>query len=372
MKLLILSCNTGQGHNSAGLAVKEALELRGAECEMKDTLSFARRRYTTRIVSAGYTDIVSKVPVVFGGIYSAGSFISSSKRKSPVYFANAHYAGRLGDYINSGGFDGVIMPHLFPAEVMTRLRKRGLTSVKCYAVATDYTCIPFWEETSPDYFFIPHADLTKEFADKGIPEEKLIPTGIPVSLKYNVKTEKEEARKKLGIDARATVFLIMTGSMGFGEVCSMISGILELAPAASKVLVLTGRSEKLRAQIASDFPSDRRVISIPFTTAVPLYMDACDVLLTKPGGLTSTEAAVKNVPLVHTRPIPGCETENARFFKEHGISEFEKRTQDIAAAAVRLALNEGEQKRMTEAQRSVIPSDAAERIADFILSDIKK
>ena len=70
--------------------------------------------------------------------------------------------------------------------------------------------------------------------------------------------------------------------------------------------------------IRDRFCSDCRVLAVPFTDNVQLYMDACDVLLTKPGGLSSTEAAVKNVPMVHTDPIPGCETKNAQFFMDRG------------------------------------------------------
>ena len=89
MKILILSCNTGQGHNSAGNAVKEALEAHGVTCDMLDALSFTRRRYTSRLVSGTYVKMVSVAPAVFGGIYKAGDMISSPRFKSPVYFANA-------------------------------------------------------------------------------------------------------------------------------------------------------------------------------------------------------------------------------------------------------------------------------------------
>ena len=370
MKLLVLSCNTGQGHNSAGIAVKEAFERAGADCVMKDALTFAHRKRTTDIVSSGYTGIVSKAPKVFGGLYLAGSLISSPNRKSPVYFANAHYADRLYEYIKLEGFDGVVAPHLFPVEVMTKLKKTGRTEAKCYAVATDYTCIPFWEETTPDYFFIPHEDLTEEFCNKGIPRRKIIAAGIPTAAKYGAKTERGKARRMLNLEEDATVFLIMTGSMGFGEISSMISGILELAPPKSNVLVLTGRNDKLRSEIKNDFSGDIRVRAVPYTTETPLYMDACDALLTKPGGLTSTEAAVKNVPLIHTEPIPGCETKNAIFFSSRGLSVFERRPQDACASAVRLALNEKEKNKMLALQRENIAPDAADKIAKFILNDI--
>lgn len=372
MKILILSCNTGQGHNSAGNAVKEALEAHGVTCDMLDALSFTRRRYTSRLVSGTYVKMVSVAPAVFGGIYKAGDMISSPRFKSPVYFANALSAARLGFFIDAGGYDGVVMSHVFPAETLTRIKIRRRTRVRTYAVATDYTCTPFWEETDPDYFFIPHEDLAEEFAAKGIPRSKLIPTGIPVASKYDVKMPRAEAREQLGLPADAKVFLIMTGSMGFGDISGIVWRLLQRTDGEFvRVLVMTGRSEKLRRRIEDDFDGDERVIPVPFTLQVPLYMDACDVLLTKPGGLTTTEAAVKRVPFVHTKPIPGCEAKNAQFFSSHGMSVYVKRFRDTADAAADLASDTDVCRRMTEMQERMMPHRAADAIAKFIISDVK-
>ena len=372
MKILILSCNTGQGHNSAGNAVKEALEALGVVCDMVDALSFTRRRYTSRLVSGTYVKMVSVAPIVFGGIYKAGDIISSPRFKSPVYFANALSAARLGFFIDAGGYDGVVMPHVFPAETLTRLKRRKRTHVRTYAVATDYTCSPFWEETDPDYFFIPHQDLADEFASKGIPMKKLVPTGIPVSSKYEVKIPKSDAREQLGLPKDAKTFLIMTGSMGFGDISGLVFRLLHRMDGEFvRLLVMTGRSEKLRRHIEEDFGNDERVIAVPFTLQVPLYMDACDVLLTKPGGLTTTEAAVKHVPFVHTKPIPGCETKNARFFSSHGMSVYVKNFRDTADAAVGLSSDPEACRLMIEKQQSEMPRLAADTIARFIISDIK-
>lgn len=366
MRVLILSCNTGQGHNSAGLAVKEALERRGAFCEMKDALSFARRN-TSRTISGGYMSMTTKAPALFGGLYQAGGAISSARWKSPVYYANARYAQPLKAYLSENGFDAVVTSHLFPAEALTRLRRKGELNVPCYAVATDYTCIPFWEETELDAYFLPHEDLVPEFAGKGIPREKLLPTGLPVSSRYLEHFSQEEARKKLGLPAGAPVFLVMTGSMGFGDISSFTLDLLLACPGNARILILTGKNAPLKAKIDQDFSREPRVQTVPFTTLVPLYMDACDVLLSKPGGLTSTEAAVKNVPLVHTRPIPGCETRNARFFSSRGLSLFAKDPKEAAAEAALLASRADLREEMRRRQRESISARAADRIADYVL-----
>ncbi len=365
MKVLILSCNTGQGHNSAGRAVEEELMRRGIPCEMRDALSFAKGK-ASRTISGAYVGVATKAPSLFGGIYKLGGVISSRRRKSPVYYANTRYAAPLNAYIEENGFTCVVTPHLFPAEALTYLRRRGRLPVPCYAVATDYTCIPFWEETELDGYFIPHKDLAQEFINKGIRKESLIPTGLPVSGRYNVDVGKTQARKQLGLPESAAIFLMMTGSMGFGDISAFTLSLLLICPKNSRIVILTGNNDGLRARIDRDFAGEKRVSTVPFTKEVPLYMEACDVLLSKPGGLTSTEAAVKNVSLVHTRPIPGCETKNAMFFSSRGLSLFEEEPEAAAAAAVRLIREEPLREQMRKAQQETVPPFAAKNIVDYL------
>lgn len=371
MKILILSCNTGQGHNSAGMAVQEELERRGIPCEMKDALSFARGN-SSRTISGAYIGMATKAPSVFGGLYKLGGLVSSSRWKSPVYFANARYAQPLKAYIENGGFTAVVTPHLFPAETLTCLRRRGELDLPCYAVATDYTCIPFWEETELDGYFLPHEDLIQEFAKKKLPREKLIPTGLPVSGRYLEPADPKAARERLGLPENAPVFLVMTGSMGFGDISSFTLDLLLNCPKEARIVILTGNNEPLKARIDHDFAGESRVETVPFTREVPLYMAACDVLLSKPGGLTSTEAAVLGVPLVHTRPIPGCETKNARFFASRGLSLFAEEPAEAAKAAVRLAADGELRERMRRRQRETIPHNAAGGIVSFLEAESRR
>ncbi len=368
-KILILSCNTGQGHNSAGLAIEEELGRRAIPCEMLDTLSFASDR-VSRTVSRTYTDITTRVPSLFGGMYRVASLVSSGRRKSPVYFANIRYAAALGAYIREQGFSAVVMPHLFPAEALTHLKRRGALSVPAYAVATDYTCIPFWEETDLTGYFIPHPDLLDEFADKGIPREKLFPTGLPVSQSYTGRLPQAQARTRLGLPETGPLLLVMTGSMGYGDMSAFARELLACCPPTGHIRILTGRNQALFDELSREYAQEPRIAPVPFTPEVSLYMDACDVLLTKPGGLTSTEAAVKNVPLVHTRPIPGCETQNARFFSQRGLSLFREDPQEAAQAAGALMADGSLRAQMARRQRETLSATAARDIVDHILDDL--
>lgn len=371
MKALILSCHTGQGHNAAGQALKEALCARGVTCEMQDALAFQSAR-TSQTVSNLYVHLTTRSPRMFGLLYRAGGTISSDKHKSVVYLANRPYVRALNAYIEAGGFDFIVVPHLFPAEALTYIKKHMGLKTPCFAVQTDYTCIPFWEETELDAYVIPHMDCMDAFVQRGLPRQKLIPLGIPVEQRFVQPPDVSCCRKELGFAQTDTLFLVMTGSMGFGEPQLLVEELLQLCRRGEKIVVLCGHNEKLRQALAQTFGTDGQVQALPFTKKAHLYMRACDVLLTKPGGLTSTEAAVMGVPLVHTQPIPGCETENVAFFTSRGMSVSAHSLQELAQRAYVLAYHKDQQAKMLRAQRAHIYRHASEDIATWMLARVQK
>ncbi len=366
MKVLILSCSTGQGHNSAALAVYENLKFHRVDCEFMDALLFAGKK-TSNAVCKAYVNVANKAPKMFGLAYRAGGIISNTKTKSPVYFANTRYARQMYDYITGNQFDVVITSHLFPAQTLTYMKKKYKLDILTLAVATDYTSIPFWEETRLDYYVIPHRDLIREFVKKGIPREKLLPFGIPVSAEFAKHTGKEAARKELGLPPSGFEILIMSGSMGFGHMSPLIRSFIKKFGREVTLVVMGGNNEELKASLRQRFGIYENVYILDFTPQVSLYMDSADLLYTKPGGLTSTESLVKGIPTIHTAPIPGCETKNARFFASHGLSYYAKSTKEQIACGRLLIQNPPAREAMKKAQFDHALPQAAEHIYEFLL-----
>lgn len=366
MKVLILSCNTGQGHNAAGLAMLETFKARKIDAQMKDALIF-KSENVSKITSNVYTTITTKSSWFFGCIYHAGRFISSSKYKSPVYLANTSYAKKMYEYLRDNQIDVLVAPHLFPAEAATYIRRHYDINLACYAIATDYACIPFWEETEMDYYFIPE-NMKDEFLKHGISENKLVLTGIPVSKNYCIKEDKARLRQEFGISETCKVYLIMSGSMGFGNIIDIVHELAKISGDNSKIIVLGGRNEALKSKLRSIYKNDLRITVMDFTDKVPQLLKISDVLLTKPGGLTSTEAALSNIPIIHTAPIPGCETLNARFFNKENMSVLVKNPSQIAKVALDIVTDDNKREKMIQAQRLNINPHAADDICDFIIS----
>lgn len=371
MKILILSCNTGGGHNTAARAIKEMFDACGHECEIKDALSFGGQ-FASDLVCDTYVEIVKKMPDVFGDIYELGSRVgqinaSTEKLRSPVYLINKLYADDLDEYINENKFNAVVCTHIFPAEAMTHLRKRHNMKIPFYFVATDYYCSPMAEEIIPDAIFVPHKDSMFTYTNKGISKKKLIPTGIPVSQKFVNALDKAQARAQVGLSANNKAFLLMSGSMGFGDVIETARYILANGDDNTKVVAVTGNNKELYKEFEKQFADDSRLILLGFTDQVHVYMSACDILLTKPGGLSSTEALVCGIPIVHTAPIPGCETENTQFFTEHHLSVVADSAKEAGRLATKLMEDDFLRNQIIEAQKHYKPQNAAKSIVEYIV-----
>lgn len=367
MRVLVLSCNTGEGHNTAGKAVVEAVQAAGHEAVMLDIMLLAGKR-TSRTVGGLYVGIVKHIPGFFKFLYKIGGKISSSKRKSPVYYANALMARRLEKFLKSHAFDVIVTPHLFPAETLTYMKKKGMLAQKTVAVATDYTCIPFWEETECDYYILPHRDLIEEDVERGMDRKKLLPYGIPVKRAFLRKEDKLTARKKCRLPEEGIIYLVMSGSMGFGKIHLFVARLALRCRKGEQIVIICGNNRKLQSVLKTEFRWNDNIHVLGYTDRISEYMDACDVLFTKPGGLTSTEAAVKNIGIVHTAPIPGCETKNRDFFVEKKMSMASDTIRGQIAAGQKLAEDKAFLAKMQEAQRKNMNPRAGEQIVALLLS----
>lgn len=282
MKVLILSCNTGGGHNAAASALKESLNFYHHEAEVLDLMSLGRK-HTSALVGGAYVKLVSVFPAGFGALYQLGELVRKFPWKSPVYYANARLEMRL-QIILIKTILMPLSPHIFiRPETLTWMKQKGRLTIPCVAVATDYACIPFWEETNCDYYVVPHKDLIPEFASCGIPEEKLLPLGIPVRPAFARPASKEDVRRHLGLPENAPLFLVMSGSMGFGKVHLLAHELVSRLENGEQAVIICGNNKKRMRSLRLQFHKNPNVHIIGFTRHVAEYMAAADVLFTKPG-----------------------------------------------------------------------------------------
>lgn len=362
MDALILSCGTGGGHNSAGKAILEELQKRGHHAVMVNPFTLRSDRLADA-VDRTYITVAQSAPRAFGAIYSIGNGYRKLPFRSPVYFANGAMMSVMQEYLAKNPMDIIIMTHLFPAEIFTNMRKHGMKIPKTLFVATDYVCIPFTEETDCDAYIIPAADIADDYINRGIPKKKLYPLGIPTNSKFSIVETRSEAKVRLGMNPDKKYILIAGGSMGGGEIEKVIKKLIHKLDMFqdTELIIVCGSN----ADLYEKLKNIDKVTVVGYTEDMETYMKAAHMFITKPGGLSSTEAAVCEIPILHTGAIPGCETYNAKYFSKHGMSIACKSIDDIVDSIQNLLGNESAYNHMMEMQRKCINKNAAADICDL-------
>lgn len=365
MEALILTCSTGGGHNAAAYALAEALSDRGHGVKVMDPYTLVGERLA-KAVGGTYVRAVQISPRLFGIIYKIGDTYRRLPIKSPVYIVNGRLAKRLDAYFKENKTDVVLCTHVFPAEMLTYMRNNGMKTPKVIFVSTDYTCIPFTEETCCDYYIVPSRDLNDEYIRRGIPEEKIILSGIPVRKAFREGPSKENARKALGMDPDSEYLILSGGSMGAGKLRIALRVMApHLEPEDKRVIVLCGNNSDLYDSLNEKYGENKRIELLKSTQDMPTYVRACDIFIGKPGGLSSTEAAAARVPTVFISPIPGCETYNCNFFTRRGMSLAVKDVRHELLPAIRKLEDAEAIKKMSRQQAKYISGIAAEEIANL-------
>lgn len=369
MVALILTCGTGGGHDAAAFAIEEELTRRGIRAVILNPYRLYSRILEEKI-NHSYVSLVQNCPVCFGLIYKLGEIYRNLPFHSPVYKFNRKMVQVMEKYLSRNHFDVIIMTHLFAAEIMTQMKNEGINIPKTILVVTDYTCIPFTEETNCDAYVIPDLDLTDEFSDRGIPKEKIYPLGIPTRLEFTYQVSKELSRKKLGIENSDRFILISGGSIGAGKIEEAIQMLLAQCSFKIKLAVICGNNKRVYARLSEKYGDSIRIIQS--TMRMADYIRACDLYLTKPGGLSSTEAAAVGVPLVHLPPIPGCETKNAEFFYQHKISLRIRKVNKDMMQTIALMKDPLWKAEMIRNQKRIIRRNSASKICDLALQMISQ
>lgn len=357
MRYLLLTCSTGGGHTSAARAIAQALEETGGECVIEDALQFLPG-VEGKVISHGHTFVYRHLPSLFGMGYrferrgGARAFRVECERG----------AKGLGAYIAGGGFDAIISVHIFSSFMLSALRRREGLEIPAVNVATDYTCSPGFAECGLDHNCIPMG-LTDEFVRYGLAPGQVIETGIPVAREYGEKLDRQTARNMLGVTGQGPLVMLMCGSMGCGPMEWLAGELSRSLPEGGTLAALCGTNDALRSALERDaYP---RLTAVGYTSQVALWMDAADLIISKPGGLTSSEAMAKRLPMLIVNAVPGCETKNLEYLTERGCAVYVP-TESIPRTARELLADGARREEMKKQMERYFPHGAALRIAGAV------
>ena len=291
MKVLILSSNNGGGHNSVAKALRECYEAHGDACEVRDCLSF---------ISDGVSEVVAKS---HNFVYRhAPELFDSSYRRSEQnmeLFKENHGARRmidvgkfnLGQFVQKEGYELVICTHVFAAMMLTAAKNHYDLAIRTAIVETDYANTPGSADNEMDIHFLPDESLVLELIASGVEERKIVISGIPIRKEIAERTEKAEAKLQTGLDPEHKHVLIMGGSMGCGPIPDILAGLYSAVDADTDISVVCGTNERMLAGLKADYGQLSNIHLYGYVPQISLLMDSADLLMTKPGGISTSEAA---------------------------------------------------------------------------------
>ena len=371
LNVLILSAHTGGGHDAAAKALQEALAEQGANAQVMDCLAFGGA-WLSRVVSGTYVRMVQHVPSGFGLMYRASKTLSTTRHKSPVYLFNSSYAFRMERTLEKFQPDVIVCTHIFGAHSVTHLRRKGSYTGPLALIMTDYTIHPFTEDVEMDVLYVPHQDMLEECSKSGVPSEKVRAFGIPVGLNCRPCMDKSAAKKAAGLHPTGKEVLLVGGSMGAGNLPEIIGALLPTLGKTGHLTVICGSNEHARETAVEKFGDDERLTILGRVSPLAPLMAAADVLVTKPGGLTISEAMTIGTPMVIVNPIAGCETVNAGFLEERGLALFARSVEELPGKVGGLLRDDAARRNMIDAQRREVDADSARHIAEDLLTRVGK
>jgi processive 1,2-diacylglycerol beta-glucosyltransferase len=373
MKALIMSITAGQGHHSTAAALKESLIAQDIECEVIDTYEYIAP-VLKEAVAKGYLMTTAYTPRATGRVYRLAERKGGSGMGMHITKAtNSLLSSKVKDFIEEYNADFIICTHVFAAGIVNALLENGVIprNVVTAGIITDFTIHPFWEDVEMiDYFITASELLGYQLVQRGIPLRKMLPMGIPIHSKFYNKLSKEEARKTLGLDPYKRTVLFMSGSMGFGKIEKAVSDADKLSE-DFQALVVCGNNKKVYANI-TETQFQKNIRCFGYVNNVEVMMDASDCIVTKPGGITISEAMAKSLPMILINPIPGQEERNVEFLLNNGLAVITSKTYTVAEGIFQLFSRENRIKKLRENIIEIRKENAADNICKALIEETNR
>lgn len=336
MRVLILSCNTGGGHNACGEAIRQAFEAAGDSCVTADALQFTSDKLS-KFMSWGHTTMYRRLPKLFNFGYGyAENHPKMMQEDAAVVKLLTSGAEDLHSFLVASGYDIVICTHVFSGLLLRKALELYPMPIKTAFIATDYTCSPGAANCELDVYFIPDETLAEEFIAAGVPERKLVASGMPVLSQFYTRGDKEKAKEAFGIKPNSTHLLLMCGSMGCGPMKQLTENLSQRLESNWEISVVCGTNDKLCRELKQKYGNYPNIHIHGFVQNMSSLMDSADLYLTKPGGLSTSEALAKALPMVLIDAVAGCESYNLRHFTEMGGAATAPSVEDLTALCLEL------------------------------------
>ena len=389
MKILIFYASYGGGHLNAAKSINDYIinNYPNNDVELIDCMKYVNKTIE-KLTTAAYREMAKKAPWAWGKIYSdsqKGPLAHLSSRSNKIM------AIKLLRLLREKQPDVIISTHPFGSQMCSYLKRKNKITAKIATIMTDFSPHDQWlvGHEFTDYFFVANDKMKNYLINKGITENKISVTGIPISNRFLKTYNKKEILDTYNLsEDKFTVLFFGGGEFGLGKTKTaeiFESFVQESLKEKIQIIAIAGKNPKMKAsfkEIVSKYSVNttttnttditNNVKILEFTNQVPELMSISDLVVTKPGGLTTSESLASHLPMLIINPIPGQEEENAEFLEDKGIAIWLRKNDDSKLIIENLLADSKKLNLMKENTKLLARPHSTETICKMILGTEQK
>lgn len=324
-KVLIFYASYGGGHLNAAKSIEECISnnYKDYETELIDCMKYVNKPIE-KVTTAAYREMAKKMPWAWGKIYS-------DSQKGPLAHisskSNQIFAIKLLKLLRDKKPDIIISTHPFGSQMCSYLKRKGKITSKIATIMTDFSPHDQWLIGSDytDYFFVAHDKMKEYLKSKNIPAEKIFVTGIPISSRFLKIYDRKKILDEYNLNKDIkTALFFGGGEFGLGKTrtVEIFESLVNNCDNNLQIIAIAGKNPKMKenfTNVVEKYNKKSMVKVLEYTNQVPELMSISDLVISKPGGLTTSESLASNLPMIIINPIPGQEEENAEFLENKGV-----------------------------------------------------
>jgi processive 1,2-diacylglycerol beta-glucosyltransferase len=321
-KLLLLSVSAGAGHMRAAEAIRAHADLHHADVDAVhlDVMDFVSSGFR-KLYAEYYIKLVNKAPALWGYLYHATNEAKPDSSRERMRRALERLnTGALLKEIERAKPDAIVCTHFLPAEILSRLIRKHGFSCPVWVQVTDFDLHRMWVHEHMAGYFAASDEVAFRMLAQGIPASAIAVTGIPIMPVFGAKLERAVCAAEFGLDPQRKTILLMGGGAGLGSLDTVAERLLALDDGFQLIVLAGKNAAALAALQALALRHPGRLLAQGFTDKVERLMACADLVITKPGGLTTSECLAMGLPMIVNAPIPGQEERNADYLLEQGVA----------------------------------------------------
>lgn len=365
-RIILMYISKVSGHRSAALAIEKAIKMISDAAQV---LSIDAFNYTNpiseRVINYLYMHVVSKAPKIWDYLYDNPKVVKRLERfKNLVHRFNSPKLKKLFDEFQP---DVIACTQAFPCGMVADFKRIYNSSIPLVAVLTDYVPHSFWIYDRIDFYVSPSQEVTERLIRKRVPLKKIKTLGIPFDPKFNQPVDKSSVMRKMELSEQIPTILIMGGGHGLGPLKSIV-GSLEKTKYPLQEIVVTGVNRRLYLSLKRGMKRyKKKIILLEFVDNINELMSISDIIITKPGGITTAEALTKRVPMLIIKPIPGQEANNTDYLTKMNAALKVDDLKNLNLVVEELLSNPEKLKLLSESSGCISKPDATSDIAKLLL-----